>query len=674
MSDWRQQALRLRAERSELTNREIAAQCGVPLARVKGFLSKHKKDSQKQEAPSALGAQGLSVSGSCPGLQGPSTTGLPGSPFELAVSSPQDLKRLIPSCDSPSHGELAERCRELLGLELRIGPDVADLEREIAALLPQTSKTTGKSTSTESGVESAASPQNPALPNKLCSDYVRALAIQKRTAEAYVWIADGLAQGYIAVAFRRELFAIITRESPCMGELLEGVFIEKSDLGGYKVRTTVPIKAHQRISKERAVVPWGNGISQDDARIREFLETTKSSDIEKANGLFPRTFEEIPTAAVPSLSTLEATVRKHFSARTSTKSEDCGSKANISSCSGSDEVSEHQIQELIRAIAVAKLCSHDDGLHHFGSFYNHSCAPNCEVRGAHDLHVHATRDIAAGEELCISYLGEELDYPATVRRLFVEKGWGALCGCERCASEIEMAGEMERLEMEWRVFHDRCEHAVVELAQQRQSNTHGAGASTGMVDMLRQMTAATMGGEYSLEIVDHIEKKKLGWRDVWWKELHVLKLFCKALQQERVASTGLLAVGHDGHVQPNDELPLHLARRIWPRLEKCKAVDKMLQLLELKKRHTPSGSLKLETDLVMLDFVLQVMEIVGATSKANGLATPKAVRAKRKEIKHFLDMFGSREIDYSKMMTSQQQAEQKLMQQAEQKLKMLHMV
>jgi hypothetical protein len=43
----------------------------------------------------------------------------------------------------------------------------------------------------------------------------------------------------------------------------------------------------------------------------------------------------------------------------------------------------------------------------FGSFFNHSCSPNIELRGSKDMHVFAVRDIAAGEQLCLSYLSLE---------------------------------------------------------------------------------------------------------------------------------------------------------------------------------------------------------------------------------------------------------------------------
>ena len=70
---------------------------------------------------------------------------------------------------------------------------------------------------------------------------------------------------------------------------------------------------------------------------------------------------------------------------------------------------------------------------------NHSCAPSCLYEwdpAARAVHVLAARALAAGDELCLSYLqAEELARPAVARRVLLQERFGFLCGCERCAAE-----------------------------------------------------------------------------------------------------------------------------------------------------------------------------------------------------------------------------------------------
>ncbi|CAE8676784.1 unnamed protein product [Polarella glacialis] len=81
---------------------------------------------------------------------------------------------------------------------------------------------------------------------------------------------------------------------------------------------------------------------------------------------------------------------------------------------------------------------------------NHSCAPNVDFQirwgeeGVATLRLAAQRDVAAGEELNISYLssapGEALGEARSVRRKRLREVWGFDCACERCLAE---AGEPE---------------------------------------------------------------------------------------------------------------------------------------------------------------------------------------------------------------------------------------
>jgi hypothetical protein len=68
------------------------------------------------------------------------------------------------------------------------------------------------------------------------------------------------------------------------------------------------------------------------------------------------------------------------------------------------------------------------------SYFNHSCSPNLQKRRTGRFYEFITcRDVAEGEELCISYLGgaeRELDKQSRQKRL--KEGWFFDCSCSRC--------------------------------------------------------------------------------------------------------------------------------------------------------------------------------------------------------------------------------------------------
>lgn len=87
----------------------------------------------------------------------------------------------------------------------------------------------------------------------------------------------------------------------------------------------------------------------------------------------------------------------------------------------------------------------DDGSEFFGygcwpaaSYFNHSCGPNVEKkREGRVWEFRAGRDIAKGEEVCITYLsGEERKLSRGKRMLTLKRNWGFACGCERCEAEV----------------------------------------------------------------------------------------------------------------------------------------------------------------------------------------------------------------------------------------------
>lgn len=86
----------------------------------------------------------------------------------------------------------------------------------------------------------------------------------------------------------------------------------------------------------------------------------------------------------------------------------------------------------------------DEGSEFFGygcwpsaSYFNHSCGPNVDkAREGREWVFRAGRDIAAGEELNITYLsGEERRDSREKRMQTLRRNWGFDCGCHRCREE-----------------------------------------------------------------------------------------------------------------------------------------------------------------------------------------------------------------------------------------------
>ncbi|KAF6808390.1 TPR domain-containing protein [Colletotrichum musicola] len=80
---------------------------------------------------------------------------------------------------------------------------------------------------------------------------------------------------------------------------------------------------------------------------------------------------------------------------------------------------------------------------------NHSCVPNAQGNFNGNLGqftVHATRDIAADEEVTISYLDEHLGLQEA-RMGSLKDGYGFDCGCPACDPKTSEAGEARRAEV-----------------------------------------------------------------------------------------------------------------------------------------------------------------------------------------------------------------------------------
>ena len=91
------------------------------------------------------------------------------------------------------------------------------------------------------------------------------------------------------------------------------------------------------------------------------------------------------------------------------------------------------------AAAVSGGASAGSALFALPSLLNHACAPAAApawdgARGAGArLRLVATRDLAAGEAVTISYVDDEL--PVRLRRAQLEDAYGFVCGCSRCVAE-----------------------------------------------------------------------------------------------------------------------------------------------------------------------------------------------------------------------------------------------
>jgi len=202
--------------------------------------------------------------------------------------------------------------------------------------------------------------------------------------------------------------------SPFVWSHHRGLEVMKSGPSTYGMRTRLPISAHERVICECAAADWSSEEVRDMWRQVDNQDPAHYADM--LEGLFPRTLDEVQAAwhCVPASSRAGA----------------CG--AAVAQLPHDQATS---AQFLVRV----HVNGHDDGVHLSEAFVNHSCRPNCELRGANHAQLFATHDIEAGEELCISYLQfADLFQPQLSRSCIFADSFGGACECERCAEE---AGE-----------------------------------------------------------------------------------------------------------------------------------------------------------------------------------------------------------------------------------------
>ena len=80
------------------------------------------------------------------------------------------------------------------------------------------------------------------------------------------------------------------------------------------------------------------------------------------------------------------------------------------------------------------------------SMINHSCCPNVELRPElpNTLHVFASAELQANEELMVSYLTQQqLVLPVEQRMEELQNSFGFDCACARCQEETA-AGAAQR--------------------------------------------------------------------------------------------------------------------------------------------------------------------------------------------------------------------------------------
>mmetsp|Transcript_72736 Transcript_72736/g.126266 ORF Transcript_72736/g.126266 Transcript_72736/m.126266 type:complete len:606 (-) Transcript_72736:354-2171(-) len=429
--------------------------------------------------------------------------------------------------------------------------------------------------------------------------YVRALSTQHRASEAYVWLAKVFAQAlnktYSESAeldrlqqLRVDLYDVIAKTSACCYHFARGLYIEKEDVskaGGFCVRTAVKIKSQEPLSKEKAVVPWTCQTIYQDNLLKDFLETVTAEDIQKINGLHPRSYEdmEAPFNHVQSLACLEDRIQTLLKQKRSRATQPV-----------------LQVQEYLRALGCAKLCSHDDGLHHFAAFYNHSCAANCEVRGEQNVEIYANRDIEAGEELCISYMGmsggqmNQLDWPVMLRAAVIRKGWGVKCKCPRC--NVEWANDPHAEEYT-EVMFMRFQEAALPILN------HRSMAFTFLQDNALKKDPLTAD-----------------WQLVRWKEMYFLSFFERRVNKHIAGSLSSALCAKDGVVS------------ICKDLQKWEVGTRLTRLLDLRKPYVSSGSYTNHFVYHTLWMCLMLHARAGCAWPGFGLKSKRDVKQKMTEL------------------------------------------
>ena len=381
-----------------------------------------------------------------------------------------------------------------------------------------------------------------------------------------------------AVENRAALHKICADASSQCGHFAEGVFLESTAAGRIGVFAHRKFTVGECIVMEKAVVPWMRDDVWDDTRATKLLahlRTQQGRDqAHRLDAMFPRTYDEVPLC-VPSLQKLRGRVQKLLQ----------GAACN-----------DDEVRESTRLLAAVKLNGHDDGLHGFGTFFNHSCSFNCEVRGVTDMNVYCCRDILPGEELTITYLeAETLDRGVDIRRLSFALGWGVACDCHRCHTDQPLAlgaaeiilrrAEWETPDMQW--VNETLAPFTDAIAQERNAETR--------VELF----------------ISLLSEASLRWRGVSWQELYVLDWFCKSML------AGMMQVQIAQLVSRNSHAAVDLA---------VLGVDVLVEMYELRLTVIPECSVVLHATREALIILLPLCIRAGRPASRPGFDSMKKMK------------------------------------------------
>ncbi|EKX46879.1 hypothetical protein GUITHDRAFT_137874 [Guillardia theta CCMP2712] len=243
----------------------------------------------------------------------------------------------------------------------------------------------------------------------LIAKAVQALASSNKASKALATLAM---HGDLSVMTKIRLNNLLASSSPTCLFLLHGVLVDGR--GGQQCffRTETPIPTGTCVLREKPFLPWTKNELQDDDCLSRFIGA-EEEDLDSTEGLYPRSYDE-RLEDVEVLQGLGDRIRQL-----------------------DPSLSRERVEKLRLVLSRCKMCAFETGLHHLSAFFDHSCSPNCEVRGEENIEVYSIRDVAAGEELTIAY-SLSLDYPVEMRRIFLQTNFGFRCECPRCRAEQEL--------------------------------------------------------------------------------------------------------------------------------------------------------------------------------------------------------------------------------------------
>jgi len=117
--------------------------------------------------------------------------------------------------------------------------------------------------------------------------------------------------------------------------------------------------------------------------------------------------------------------------------------SRVSNCNSFSHYSQDAGVVSCRQLLQSQYPGGHTGLFPCFSLLNHSCCPNAwyMVVGDHMV-VRAAAHVAAGEEVCISYIGPRVFQPLAQRREYLLAAYGFRCCCPRCSLEEGLPAEL----------------------------------------------------------------------------------------------------------------------------------------------------------------------------------------------------------------------------------------